>query len=129
MLPGTFAYVTTGHAGKSVLLEGGGGDALSVAPWQVGLGITATVVALGFIGQLAKKAVEEADAEVREQEEARTLQQQQEQQQGQEHRQTQGLGQGQQQIGDGHAGKVLARGGGNGKRAHGDEEEGGGRQV
>ena len=63
MLPGTYAYVTTGHVGKAVLMENGGGDGLSVAPWQVVLGLGASLLAIGYIGQLAKRAVEEADAE------------------------------------------------------------------
>jgi uncharacterized membrane protein YdjX (TVP38/TMEM64 family) len=33
MLPGTWAYVGTGHVGKAVLLEGGG--SLNVELWQV----------------------------------------------------------------------------------------------
>jgi uncharacterized membrane protein YdjX (TVP38/TMEM64 family) len=61
MLPGTYAYVTAGHFSKAVLVEGEG--SLSVEPWQIALGIGATALALGFIGQLAKKAVEEADQE------------------------------------------------------------------
>jgi uncharacterized membrane protein YdjX (TVP38/TMEM64 family) len=63
MLPGTYAYVTAGHVGKAVLLEGHGEAALGVAPWQVALGLTASLVAITVIGQLAKRAIEEADAE------------------------------------------------------------------
>jgi hypothetical protein len=64
MLPGTYAYVAAGHVGKSVLIDTGeGGGGLSVAPWQVVVGIGASLLAIGFIGQLAKRAVEEADAE------------------------------------------------------------------
>lgn len=67
MLPGTYAYVTAGHVGKAILVEGQAG-AVSVAPWQVLLGLGASLLAIGFIGQLAKKAVEEADEEAQEQE-------------------------------------------------------------
>ena len=66
MLPGTYAYVTAGHLGKSVLLEAGAagaGAGASVAPWQVALGAAASLLAIAFVGQLAKNAVEEADAE------------------------------------------------------------------
>ncbi|KAI8466564.1 MAG: snare associated Golgi protein-domain-containing protein [Monoraphidium minutum] len=64
MMPGTYAYVTAGHLGKAMLVEGGGaGAGLAVAPWQVGAGVGASVLAVAFIGQLAKRAVEEADAE------------------------------------------------------------------
>ena len=35
MLPGTWAYVSAGHAGRAVLLEGEG--SLNVETWQVGL--------------------------------------------------------------------------------------------
>lgn len=41
--------------------EGLGG--LPVSRWQVGLGIAITVAILGYVGQLAKKALDEADAE------------------------------------------------------------------
>lgn len=64
MLPGTYAYVTAGHVGAAVL-TGGGEGALGLETWQVGLALGATVLALGFVGQLAKKAVEEADEEAR----------------------------------------------------------------
>lgn len=59
MLPGTCAYVTAGHVGKAVLLEGG---SMSVAPWQVATGLGASLLALAFIGQMARSAIEEADA-------------------------------------------------------------------
>ncbi|GBF96563.1 hypothetical protein Rsub_09146 [Raphidocelis subcapitata] len=63
MLPGTYAYVAAGHVGKAIMIEGGEGSGLSVAPWQVVVGLTASLLAIGFIGQLAKRAVEEADSE------------------------------------------------------------------
>jgi uncharacterized membrane protein YdjX (TVP38/TMEM64 family) len=62
MLPGTYAYVTAGHVGKAVFTEGSEGG-LGVENWQVGVALGATVLALGFVGQLAKRAVEEADQE------------------------------------------------------------------
>lgn len=61
MLPGTYAYVTAGHVGKAVLSEGEG--SLGVETWQVALAFGATAIALGFVGRLAKQAVEEADRE------------------------------------------------------------------
>jgi len=61
MLPGTYAYVTAGHVGKAVLTKGEG--AISFDSWHVGLALGATLLALGFVGRLATKAVEEADAE------------------------------------------------------------------
>jgi hypothetical protein len=47
--------------GKAVLSEGEG--SLGVENWQVGLALGATAIALGFVGRLAKQAVEEADRE------------------------------------------------------------------
>jgi hypothetical protein len=64
--------VTAGHVGKAVF-EGGEGS-LGVEGWQVGLALAATALALGFVGHLAKQAVEEADQEVL-QEQAAKLQQ------------------------------------------------------
>lgn len=61
MLPGTWAYVHTGAIGRAVLMEGEG--ALTIDPWQVGLGLGATLLALGFVGRLAKNAIDEVDAE------------------------------------------------------------------
>uniref|UniRef100_A0A7S0X0V0 VTT domain-containing protein n=1 Tax=Chlamydomonas leiostraca TaxID=1034604 RepID=A0A7S0X0V0_9CHLO len=59
MLPGTYAYVHAGCIGRAVLMEGEG--AMSINPWQVGLGLGATLLALGFVGHLAKKAIEEVE--------------------------------------------------------------------
>ena len=65
MLPGTYAYVSAGYVGKAVLLEGtahaGDGGGFDLAPWQIALGVGASILAIGFIGQLAKRAIEEAD--------------------------------------------------------------------
>lgn len=58
-LPGTYAYVSAGHVGKAVL-DGGEGS-FSVETWQVALGLGVTVLALGFVGQLAKQAIKEMD--------------------------------------------------------------------
>jgi len=68
MLPGTAAYVFAGHVGKAIMIDAPEGAApgaggLSVAPWQIALGLGFSVAALAFIGQLAKRAVEDADAE------------------------------------------------------------------
>ncbi|KAG2448463.1 hypothetical protein HYH02_006355 [Chlamydomonas schloesseri] len=61
MLPGTYAYVTTGHLGKAALMEGEG--SLGVESWQVALGLGVTLLAIGYVGQLAKGALEEAEKE------------------------------------------------------------------
>lgn len=62
MLPGTFAFVSAGHAGKAVL-TGAEGGTLGLEVWQIVLGLSATAGALGFVGSLAKKAIDEADKE------------------------------------------------------------------
>jgi hypothetical protein len=98
MLPGTYAYVTTGHVGKAVFLDSnpqpaaadgsalpgdnGGGGALHIAPWQLVLGLVTSVAALAFVGHLARKAVMEADAEARAEEEAAVLKWHEQQQPG-----------------------------------------------
>ncbi|KAG2424516.1 hypothetical protein HXX76_014397 [Chlamydomonas incerta] len=61
MLPGTYAYVTTGHLGKAALMDGEG--SLGVESWQVALGLGVTLLAIGYVGQLAKGALEEAEQE------------------------------------------------------------------
>eukprot|EP00798_Chlamydomonas_sp_ICE-L_P024542 gene24542-10150_t len=61
MLPGTCALVMAGDMGRAMLVEGQGG--LNVSPTQLGIGLGMSVVSLGFIGRLAKKAVEESEAE------------------------------------------------------------------
>lgn len=76
LLAGTYAYVTAGHVGKAVLTEGEG--SFGVESWQVAVALGATVLALGFVGRLAKNAVEEADREALE--EQRQQQEQQAQQ-------------------------------------------------
>jgi hypothetical protein len=80
-----------GHVGKAVLSEGEG--SLGVETWQFALALGATAIALGFVGRLAKQAVEEADREaLQEQQEKaaaaaaaakQAAEQQQQQQQGQ----------------------------------------------
>lgn len=59
MLPGTYAYVTAGHLGKAVLMHGEG--SLGVESWQVALGAASTLLALAFVGRLAKKAIDSVD--------------------------------------------------------------------
>lgn len=49
---GTFAYVSAGNIGKEVLMEGG---SAGIEWWQVGVGAAVTVLALGYIGRMAKK--------------------------------------------------------------------------
>jgi len=78
MLSGTYAYVTAGHVGKAVLTEGEG--SFGVESWQVGIALGATVLALGFVGRLAKNAVEEADREALEEQRQKALKQQLKQQ-------------------------------------------------
>lgn len=63
MLPGTYIYVSAGHVGKAVLMEGEG-PGLGFEPWQVALGLGVTLLAIGYVGQLAKKAIEEVEADV-----------------------------------------------------------------
>lgn len=41
------------------MMEGG----LPVSKWQVGLGIAVTLAVLGYVGRLAKKALDEAEQE------------------------------------------------------------------
>ena len=61
MLPGTFAYVAAGNYGKEVLLAGG--EHSGPASWQmIGVGVL-TIVIIYYIGQLAKTAMVELEAE------------------------------------------------------------------
>ncbi|KAK9813128.1 hypothetical protein WJX72_009521 [[Myrmecia] bisecta] len=59
MLPGTIAYVIAGDYGRSVIDNGEGG--LAIAPWQVALGVGVTVLALGYIGKVAQKALDDVE--------------------------------------------------------------------
>ncbi len=59
MLPGTYAYVSAGHIGKAVLNEGEG--FLDVPPWQLALGLGVTLLAIGFVGRIAKDALAEVE--------------------------------------------------------------------
>jgi uncharacterized membrane protein YdjX (TVP38/TMEM64 family) len=61
MLPGTIAYVIAGDYGRTLL--DGEGEFAGVAGWQVALGLGVTVLALGYIGKVAKKALDDAEAE------------------------------------------------------------------
>lgn len=60
MLPGTFAYVAAGTYGKGLLtgegMEGGG-----LEMWQIALAIGLTTLAVGYIGRLAKNAIDEVE--------------------------------------------------------------------
>lgn len=73
---GTYAYVTAGHVGKAVLTEGEG--SFGVESWQVAVALGATILALGFVGRLAKNAVEEADREAIEEQKQKQQKQKQE---------------------------------------------------
>lgn len=66
--------MTAGHVGKAVLTEGEG--SFGVESWQVAVALGATVLALGFVGRLAKNAVEEADREALEEQRQQQLKQQ-----------------------------------------------------
>lgn len=61
MLPGTYAYVSAGHVGRAVLAEGEGFAGFE--SWQVFVGLAVTLLAIGFVGSMAKKAIEEVEAE------------------------------------------------------------------
>lgn len=58
-------YVHAGYIGRAVFMDGEG--SLPINAWQIGLGLGATLLALGFVGQLAKQAVEEVDKEEQQQ--------------------------------------------------------------
>ncbi|KAF5828794.1 hypothetical protein DUNSADRAFT_17073 [Dunaliella salina] len=62
MLPGTYAYVNAGVAGRAVVMEGGEGG-MSLDPVQIGLALVTSAVAVAFIGQTAKKAIEDMEQE------------------------------------------------------------------
>lgn len=63
MAPGTYAYVSAGHIGKAVLAEAGEGST-GVEAWPaVWLGLGATLLAIAYVGRLAKKAIDEVDHE------------------------------------------------------------------
>ena len=60
MFPGTVAYVSAGHVSKVAVL---GGDGIPLEWWQVALAGGVTVAVIGYIGNEAKKAIEELDRE------------------------------------------------------------------
>ena len=62
MLPGTFAYVVAGSYGKEVLLAGK--EHTGPAGWQIALVVLLTAGVITYIGQLAKRAMEEIDEEI-----------------------------------------------------------------
>ena len=51
-----------GDYGRELLDAGEGG--IPVSRWQVGLGIGVTLLILGYIGKLAKKALDDAEEEI-----------------------------------------------------------------
>lgn len=55
------SYVSAGVAGRAVLEGSGGMEGLE--PWQMALGLATTVVALGFVGHMAKGAIAEMEQE------------------------------------------------------------------
>ncbi|KAL3153116.1 hypothetical protein ABBQ38_012135 [Trebouxia sp. C0009 RCD-2024] len=61
MLPGTIAYVYAGNYGRALI--DGDGDVGGVKGWQVALGLGITVLAVGYIGKLAKKALDDVEQE------------------------------------------------------------------
>lgn len=61
MLPGTAAYVAAGTYGKE-LLEGGS-LSLEGAGWKAAVALSVTLLAVGYIGRLATKAMAEYEAE------------------------------------------------------------------
>ena len=63
MLPGTWAYVSAGHVGSTVMREGNGVmQGLGGVPWwQVGLGVAATAGVLVYLSNMASSALEDID--------------------------------------------------------------------
>ena len=61
MLPGTIAYVYAGNYGRALI--DGDGDVGGVKGWQVALGLGITVLAVGYIGKLAQKALADVEQE------------------------------------------------------------------
>ena len=61
MLPGTIAYVYAGNYGRALI--DGDGDVGGVKGGQVALGLGITILAIGYIGKLAKKALDDVEEE------------------------------------------------------------------
>ena len=61
MLPGTIAYVYAGNYGRALIDTDGTGDMGGVKGWQVALGLGITVLAVGYIGKLAQKALSDVE--------------------------------------------------------------------
>ena len=61
MLPGTIAYVYAGNYGRALIDTDG--DVGGVKGWQVALGLGITVLAVGYIGKVAKKALDDVENE------------------------------------------------------------------
>lgn len=67
MLPGTYAYVSAGHVGRAVLAEG---ELVGFESWQVVVGLVVTLIAIGFVGNVAKKALDEVEQEASDKDQA-----------------------------------------------------------
>jgi uncharacterized membrane protein YdjX (TVP38/TMEM64 family) len=66
MLPGTFAYVSAGNAGKTLLQDSadgivGNGPSGQMQLISLGLGLLATIGATWYVGKLAKNAVDDIE--------------------------------------------------------------------
>lgn len=59
MLPGTIAYVYAGNYGRALIDTDG--EMGGVKGWQVALGLGITVLAVGYIGKVAKKALDDVE--------------------------------------------------------------------
>jgi uncharacterized membrane protein YdjX (TVP38/TMEM64 family) len=62
MLPGTVLYVIAGAYSRE-LIDNDESMGLPVNKWQVGLGIAFTLAILGYVGNVAKKALDEVEEE------------------------------------------------------------------
>jgi len=56
-------WLVPGSYGRA-LLDSGEAGALGVEGWQVAAGAAVTLLALGYVGRVAKKALDEADVEL-----------------------------------------------------------------
>lgn len=64
MLPGTWAYISAGSVGRS-LLTGGGSEGSIPPTWELILGVGITVLVLYLTGSLAKDALKEIEEEAK----------------------------------------------------------------
>ena len=60
MIPGTFAYVSAGSVGRSLMESGGAGPGQI---WQAAAGLGVAIVSGTYVARVASKALEEAEAE------------------------------------------------------------------